>query len=45
MRGILENIELNIFEKLLRKVFKRYTYKIYSIGMQDGYNWRSNLHK
>lgn len=45
MRKKIDNFELNAFEKILSKVFKGYTYKIYSIGVQDGYNWRSNLYK
>lgn len=45
MREKNNNIELNIFEKILSKLLKQYTYKIYSIGVKDGYNWRSNLDK
>lgn len=45
MRKKLNNIELNVFDKILSKILKRYTYKIYSIGVKDGYNWRSNLYK
>lgn len=45
MRKKLDSIELNVFDMILSKVFKRYTYKIYSIGMQEGYNWsKSNKH-
>ena len=43
MRKKLNNIELNVFEKILSKIFKQYTYKIYSIGLKDGYNWQSNV--
>lgn len=45
MRKKLDSIELNAFDMILSKIFKRYTYKIYSIGMQEGYNWRSKLYK
>jgi hypothetical protein len=45
MRKKLNYIELNAFEKILSKIFKRYTYKIYSIGVKDGYNWQVNLYK
>jgi len=45
MRKKLNNIELNVFEKILSKIFKRYTYKIYSIGVQGGYNWQNNSYK
>lgn len=30
--------ELNIFEKILSKILKRYTIKIYRQGLQDGLN-------
>lgn len=45
MRKKINNMDLNILEKILSKIFKQYTYKIYSIGVKDGYNWRSNLYK
>ena len=45
MRKKLNNIELNVFDKILSKILKRYTYKIYSIGVKDGDNWQSNLYK
>ena len=45
MRKKLNNIELNVFDKILSKILKRYTYKIYSIGVKDGYNCQSNLYK
>lgn len=32
--------ELNLFEKVLSVVLKKYTYKIYRKGVQDGYNWK-----
>ena len=32
--------ELNIFETILSKMFRRYTYKIYKKGFNDGFNWK-----
>ncbi len=32
-------MELNIFDKILSQIFKRYTYKIYRCGVRDGFNW------
>ena len=34
-------LELNIFEKMLTVIFRRYTYKIYMSGVVDGFNWNS----
>lgn len=35
---ILNNIKgLNVFDKVLVKLLKRYTYKIYSAGMKEGF--------
>lgn len=31
-------IELNIIDKILLYALKKYTYKIYKIGIVDGYN-------
>lgn len=31
---------LNIFEKILTVILKRYTYKIYRKGIMDGFNWK-----
>ncbi len=31
--------ELNWYEKILFIVLKKYTYKIFSIGVKQGYNW------
>ena len=39
MRKELICFDLNILDKLLSKILKRYTYKIYSKGIVDGYNW------
>ena len=33
-------IELNMFDKILQKIFPGYTEKIYRIGVADGFNWR-----
>lgn len=33
--------ELNMFEKILTIVLKRYTYKIYRKGIVDGFNWKT----
>lgn len=30
--------KLNMFERILSAVLKRYTYKIYSKGFKDGFN-------
>ena len=30
--------EVNYFDYILMRVFKKYTYKIYRIGMKDGFN-------
>lgn len=38
MRGNLQN--LNIIDKILSKIFYRYTEKIYRRGVIDGFNWR-----
>ncbi len=32
--------ELNIFDKIIATILKRYTYKIYSIGVKDGFNFK-----
>ena len=33
---------LNILEKVLSKLLKKYTYKIYRKGVIYGYNWAKN---
>lgn len=33
---------LNIFEKILTIILKRYTYKIYRKGIVDGFNFSEN---
>lgn len=32
--------ELNVVEKIIFKIFKRYSIKIYKIGVKTGYNWK-----
>lgn len=31
---------LNFFDRILSKVFYKYTEKIYRKGVKDGFNWR-----
>lgn len=33
--------ELNMFEKIVSIILKKYTYKIYKKGFNDGFNWKS----
>lgn len=33
-------MELNFVDKILKKLFRRYTYKIYKKGVIDGFNSR-----
>ena len=33
-------IELNLLDKMLLHIFKRYTYKVYRKGVIDGFNWK-----
>lgn len=42
MREKINNSNLSIIEKIISKILKKYTYKIYSNGIKDGYNWRNN---
>lgn len=37
--------ELNLIEKLLYNICRKYTYKVYSIGVKSGYNWESKSNK
>lgn len=39
MRNKIDNYEFNIFDRILSKMFKRHTYKIYQYGILVGYNW------
>lgn len=32
-------MELNFFDKLLLNILSNYTYKIYKIGLKDGFDW------
>ena len=32
---------LNLFDKILLHIFKRYSYKIYKTGVRDGFDWKS----
>lgn len=34
-------MRINIFDKILSCILKKYTYKIYKIGMIDYYNWNN----
>ncbi len=36
--------ELNLIERLLYNICKKYTYKILKIGIKVGYNWNEILH-
>lgn len=31
--------ELNMFDKILQRVFVKYTEKVYRQGIKDGFNW------
>lgn len=33
-------MRINILDKILSYIFKGYTYKIYRIGVKDGFNWK-----
>lgn len=33
--------ELNLTDKILMNIFKKYTYKIYSTGFKDGFNYKN----
>lgn len=32
---------LNFYDKIIMKVFKRYTFKIYKLGLNDAFNWEN----
>lgn len=38
-------MRINIIDKILIHIFKRYTYKIYSLGVQYGFNWQNKKDK
>lgn len=33
-------MRMNVFDRILSHIFKRYTYKIYKKGIIDGLNWK-----
>ena len=33
--------KLNFCDKIIMKVFKRYTFKIYKLGLNDVFNWEN----
>ncbi len=35
-------MRINILDKILMCIFKKYTYKIYTLGVKDGFNWENN---
>lgn len=39
MGNNIENADLTFLEKVLSKILKRYTYKIYRRGIILGFNW------
>lgn len=32
---------LNICDKIIMKIFKEYTFKIYKLGLNDAFNWEN----
>ncbi|MCI9000060.1 MAG: hypothetical protein HFJ26_03840 [Clostridia bacterium] len=34
---------LNILDRILLHIFKRYSYKIYRCGIQDEFNWNNKI--
>ena len=34
-------MRINFLDKLLFCLFKKYIYKIYAIGVNDGFNWKN----
>ncbi len=36
-------MRMNIFDKILFCIFKRYTIKIYKKGIIDSFNWSNNV--
>lgn len=32
-------MEFNIVDRMLIHIFKNHTYKVYKMGLQDGFNW------
>ncbi|MDY5647067.1 MAG: hypothetical protein SPF22_08705 [Candidatus Onthovivens sp.] len=35
---------LNFCDKIIMKVLKTYTFKIYKIGLNDAFNWENQKH-
>ncbi len=36
-------MKLNIIDKILIFTFRKYTYKIYCIGLSDGFEWANKI--
>ncbi|MCI8641043.1 MAG: hypothetical protein HFJ59_04135 [Clostridia bacterium] len=36
-------MKLNILDKMLLYILKKYSYKIYRRGVQDGFNWNNKI--
>ncbi len=36
-------MKLNILDRILLHIFKRYSYKIYKYGIQDGFYWNRDF--
>ena len=36
-------MKLNILDRILLHIFKRYSYKIYKYGIQDGFYWNGDF--
>lgn len=36
-------MRLNILDRILLHIFKRYSYKIYRCGIQDEFNWNNKI--
>ena len=43
MKEIFKKLKLH--EKILYGLFRKYTYKIYSLGVQYGFNWQNEKYK
>lgn len=35
-------MHLNIIDRILMHIFRKYTYKIYDMGVKEGFNWHDN---
>ncbi len=38
-------MRFNLLDEVLFHLFKSYTYKIYIIGIKDGYNWNNKMNR